>query len=159
MLVTKQEVIANAYSNSSIDESIFKDLYIDIAEQTHVRPALGQDLFDEIVSQNDAGTLTALNTTLLADFIKPSLYFYVKFEVTYENGIQTASLGVRENLDDFSTEVSFAKLAAYRRETFRQATLLKDKMIRFLDENSDDYPLFKCKIGTTFKKSGIFIPK
>ena len=62
-LITAAEVINRAFTNANTDTSLIKSTFIEISELNHIRPVLGEDLYNEILTQS-LGTLTALNSVL-----------------------------------------------------------------------------------------------
>ena len=65
-LITASEVISKAFTNSNTDTALIKDSFIDIAMYNHLRPVIGEDLYNLIVSEKNANvvwSLTAACTT------------------------------------------------------------------------------------------------
>ena len=154
-LITAAEVINRAFTNANTDTSLIKSTFIEISELNHIRPVLGEDLYNEILTQS-LGTLTALNSVLLESYIKDYLAFCVKFEVLPDISYNTTSQGVVENLADFTNPVSEKKLAFLRTETYRKADTFKKKMVEYLVDNHSDYPLWVNETsGGVIKKFGI----
>ena len=60
-LITSIEVIDNALLNGNLDPSLIKDTFIEVSQEEHIRPVLTQDLYDLLVSENDAQVFTVLN--------------------------------------------------------------------------------------------------
>ena len=50
------------------------------AQKIHIRNYIGSGLYNEIISQVQSGSLTALNTTLLDDYIIPALKWWTMVE-------------------------------------------------------------------------------
>lgn len=53
-LITATEVISKAFTNSNTDTSLIKDSFIDIAMYNHLRPVIGEDLYNLIISEKNA---------------------------------------------------------------------------------------------------------
>jgi len=105
-LITATQVRDNAFLNDNIDLALIKDSYIEISQEEHIRPILTQDLYDEIVSEKDASTLTTVNATLLNDFIIPSLAFYVALDIIPHLAIRTTNKGLMINTAETSDPAS-----------------------------------------------------
>ena len=72
--VTASEVIQNSFTNQATDTALISDSILDIAELAHIKPELGLDFYEELKTQNHStGTLSADNSTLVTDFLKPAL--------------------------------------------------------------------------------------
>lgn len=134
-LVTAQEVIDNVFTNNTVDPFIIKDYFIDVAQEEHIRPLIGDDLYDTIL----AGSLSAANQTLLDDYIKPCLYFYVKYEVITDMALNTTDKGIMVSESDFGSAASGRDRADLIAKAKKMGDTLADKLVRFLNDNSSSY--------------------
>ncbi len=142
-LITATEIIDLAFTNNTVDENIVKDSFIEIAQEEHIRPVLGDDLYDEIVTQNDAATLTAANQTLLDDYIVPALAFYSKYELMDDMSINTTDKGLQILESDFSRAANSDERGDMKNKAKKHGDTYADKMTRFLnDAPASDYPLY-----------------
>ncbi len=156
-LITPAETITRAFTNANMDTYLIKSTFIEIAELNHVKPFLGEDLYNAVVGGQ--------YVTLVNEYIKDYLAFCVKFEVLPDITYNTTSQGVVENLADFTNPVSEKKLNYLRQETYKKAETFKKKMHNYLDDNQDLYPDWtgcgccsKCSSGsggTVSKRHGI----
>ena len=80
-LVTATEVRDTAFLNDNIDLALIKDTYIEVSQEEYILPILTKDLYEAIVSQSALDTLTSVNATLLNDYIKPALCFFVAVDI------------------------------------------------------------------------------
>ena len=143
-LVTASEVVAQAFTNQATDLALISDSIIDIAELAHLKPELGLDMYEEIKTQNHNSTLTTANNTLLTDFIKPALCWYVRFEVMNEIQYNTTSAGLVVNVSDFSSPVNQEQFNQMKQDTYRKAKVMLDDMIAYITHNDqvNKYPLY-----------------
>ena len=72
ILTSDTEVVSKAYI-TLVDSSFIKDEVIDVAQDTYIRPILGDALFADVLANQSN------YTTLIADYIKPCIAFYVKY--------------------------------------------------------------------------------
>ena len=66
-LITASEVISKAFTNSNTDTALIKDSFIEIAQYNHLRPVLGEDLYNKLMSEKSASvvcTITASSATV-----------------------------------------------------------------------------------------------
>jgi hypothetical protein len=162
-LITAQEVINTSYTNKNTDIDLIGDAFIEVAQEEHIRPVLAGHLDDvdslyfEIVTQNDACTLTALNTTLLNDFIKPCLAFYVKYEMLMDMLVNTSSQGLQVLNTEFSNSASSSQRADLASKAKSHADTLRDKMVRYLEDEAraNDYPKYFPSKNTANRTSVI----
>jgi|TARA_R110002074_G_scaffold1973_5_gene11907 hypothetical protein len=61
-LITATEIIDRAFTNANTDTYLIKDTFIDVAELNHLRPFLGDNLYDTVVNEFSASTVW--NSTL-----------------------------------------------------------------------------------------------
>jgi len=143
-LVTASEVITNSFTNQATDTAIISDNIITISELAHLKPELGLDFYEELKSQAHGGTLTADNTTLMNDYLKPCLCWFVRFEVLNEIQYQTSSSGLMTNIDEFSTPVSPDVFNQMKQDTYRKAKILLDDMVAYIThaDQSGKYTLY-----------------
>lgn len=156
-LISAQEVISKSFTNKNTLELLIKENFIEVAQEQHIRPVLGDDFYDEIVTQNNDNNLSVDNKLLLNDFIKDALAFYVKFEVLDDISFNTTSKGVRAIDDEFTSPATDTQRANLALKIRSHADTLRDKMIRFIEDedNIDNYPTYKkfenvTKSVTTF---------
>ena len=238
-LITASEVISIAFTNSNTDTSLIKDSFIEIAQYNHLRPVIGEDLYNKIISEKTASvtwekaiasevtsgsanitsesvggyestmvgwyvkgtgipmfkdgytenednhytkvsswtddsnlvlnaTATATNdpTTLtfyspigylVKEHIKDLLAFAVKFEALPDMTYNSTSQGIVENIADFTTPVNSKKLSFLRNEIYKQAQTYKRRMVEFIEQEENNYPLYIKDDESTTKRSGIIM--
>jgi hypothetical protein len=154
MLINKSEVVSKAMTNANFDTHLIKSTFIEIAELNHVKPFLGDKLYDACSG--------GMYVTLTNNYIKDYLAFCVKFEVLPDITYNTTSQGVVDNMADFTSSVSEKKLNYLRQETYKKAETFKKKMHLYLDANTKLYPEWKgcgccgsCTSGSVSKRHGI----
>ncbi|MBS4057364.1 MAG: hypothetical protein KGZ82_08615 [Bacteroidales bacterium] len=84
-LITPSEIISLAYSES-IEEALFKEDLIIATQDRFIRPIVSSCLFDDLL-QNPASYATLIN-----NFIKPCLAFYVKLMIYNQQIAQNVNL-------------------------------------------------------------------
>lgn len=142
--VTASEVIQNSFTNQATDTALISDSILDIAELAHIKPELGLDFYEELKTQNHNSSLTTDNNTLVTDFLKPALCWFVRFEVMNEIQYNTTSAGLVTNISEFSNPVNVEQFNQMKQDTYRKAKVMLDDMIAFIqhEDQSGKYPLF-----------------
>ena len=142
--VTASEVVANAFTNQATDTALISDSILDIAELAHIKPELGLDFYEELKTQNHNGTLTTPNQTLVTHFLKPALYWYVRFEVMNEIQYNTTSAGLVVNVSEFSSPANVEQFNQMKSDTFRKAKVFLEDMLAYIrhQDQQRQYPLF-----------------
>ncbi len=145
MLITPNEVkqittatvsIADQWLNPSIKE----------AELTVCNNLLGKDLFNELVAQNDANTLTPDNQELL-DKLKTPLAYYTFYYSLPDLWIKSTEKGIVFKNSEFSANVDSTTMEFYSKMQFNKCLKYLDEVRNYLDDNTTLYPLYKssCK--------------
>ena len=167
-LITADEVISICFTNKNTDAFLVGDHFIEIAQEEYIRPALAfgelratESLYQTIVDQNNAGTLTTANAALLV-YIKPCLAFYVKAELINDMVMQTSSQGIQTPTPEGSSSATDTQRSDIKTQAIKHAETYRDKMIRFIEDvdNIDDYPLYNTgnnASSTVSVKGGIIM--
>ena len=142
-LITQSEVITLAYV-TEIDPSMIKSEVIRSAELKYIKPVLTSALYDDVIS--DSGSYT----TLLADYIKPCLAFFVKYAMLNQQLLETSQYtpGADPSVSPVLVEISTAVLLPrdHRRDTMREVLSIACSKQGLLQEYviSQNYPLYSA---------------
>lgn len=115
---------------------------IKLAQDEYIKPALGSDLYDEILDEMANSNLSAANDTLLTDFIKPCLKYYCLFEIGRDLTFKWMNKGVMSKNSDNSNSIDLEGLKQIRAEYKDKGELYRDELIRYLIANQTDYPSY-----------------
>ena len=156
--MTATEVIAKAIPNADFDVALL-DKRILKAQRKYVRALLSEDYYLEIQEEIATATLTADNTTLLNDYIKPMLAYYVIYEALPSIRNNVTSSGVMENTQEFATQSDRFDYASLRNQVLADAEDWRAELLYFIKEakqaDSSKYPEFGNTDTNTFNKYGI----
>lgn len=143
--MTIAEVKNLVLSNSNFDTKYLKN-HILSSQRRYLRDFLGEQYYDELTSQVAGSSLTADNSTVLEDYVKPCLAYYVVYEALPNVRNQITKGGIMNNISDTSEQSSFADFSHMRNDILGKADYLKEEISRYIkDEQKDDtskYPLF-----------------
>jgi len=156
-MMTVAEVKTNAIVDSNIDTAFF-DQYILMAQRKYIRGFLGNDYYEELLTQIAASSETSDNSTVIDSYIKPALAHYVVYECLPQLRNQIAKGGVFLNLSDTADAVSDLGYGQIREDYLAKADALREEIDFYIQDAQDDdsskYPLY-C--GTSNQNSGIII--
>jgi hypothetical protein len=158
--VTAQQVIDNAFTQLNTDPSLIRDQLIEQSQLKHIRPILGEDLYDLIVAQNNASSLTVANQYIFDNYIQKSLWWFVKYDVIadiqYKTGSKgitiPSSLGAAATTENAVTNVMIASL--------NTAISILERMTEYIEENLSDYPTYNSgdnPLNDTTIRNGIIL--
>jgi len=143
-LITASEIISIAFSNSNTDPYLFRDADIEYSQVRHLKPILGEDLYDEIVSQNDSSSLTALNTTLMDDYLINMLAHWSKWDMLQNYQKTESSKGIQILTQEFGRSVDSDEMVDHMTRIHRRAYILTKQMVDYIEheDNYKNYPLY-----------------
>ena len=159
-LINAIEVIENALLHDNIDPSLIKDTFIEVSQEEHIRPILTQDLYDLIVSEKNSGTFTGLNETLLNDYIKPALSFFVILDILPTLTLRITNKGLMINSSETSQAATREERLDIMTKYRELGKTMLEKMERYLDDNSISFTTYQngsSAIITTKLKGGIIL--
>ena len=135
--------------------------YFSVAQTARIRPFLGNDLTDELENQTQTNTLTPANVALLDNYLKQALAWYIYGYATNSESLRSEAKGLRINKDDTSDSVSAGLVEKIRMERFDIANMWLNETGEFLNQNKDDYPLWKAKLcentGNVPQSYGVYL--
>ena len=167
-LATSGEVISNSFTNANTDTALISTNTILLSELAHLKTAIGTKFYEELKKQNNVGDypavggLTEANQTLMDDFLIRTLCWFARFEVINEVQMNSTSMGIVNNIDEFSNVVDPSELNVYKQDTYRKAEIYLQDMLGFLNDsdNSADYPIYTANAPcnkSTYKNHGIIM--
>jgi hypothetical protein len=138
--MTAAEVITLSFTNKNTDTNLISTEVRKLAEIAHIMDAIGRDFYIHLKDAFDAGTQTTNETTLMTDWLKPTLAWFTRFELIVEIQHQSTSSGIVHNIPEFANVVSSDELNVYKQDTYRKGKVMLEQMIKFLDKNSTEFP-------------------
>jgi len=112
------------------------------AQELYIQDIIGSPLYSELKTQVVADTLTALNLTLVNDYIAPCLLKYVMTDAQVSLLYKFRNKSVLNDRSEFSNPIDF-KEHRYLKDFYQmKAERYAEKIERYLCANSSDYPLY-----------------
>lgn len=142
LIVSPAFVKENTVLHYNVDDGYLKPL-IDSIQNTFVRPILGSALFDEIQSQIKLNTVTALNETLIKEYLRDALKWEVCHKYTRIGTYKLNNKGAGTHSGDNFSPLSQQELVTAKSIFKDNADFYRKKLKLYLKENEDDYPLYK----------------
>lgn len=155
---------------SSFDSNVDTKLTnssIAYAQELYIMPVLGTDLYNEILTQYSAGTLSTANSNLLNNYIKPALAAYTIYETSDFLVYKFSNKGIMKEKSDTSDPISLSELQHFKGKLLSTAQFYGEKLIKYLMGNTTTYPLYLSGNNTIDKyrpngsniQGNIYIPK
>jgi len=125
----------------NIDETLFTQAVLYVQE-IFVKDICGTALYNELLDQVENSTLTALNTTLINDYLQPCLRYYIMAEMVRPLAIRFTNVGVMQNNTTHSQPVTGSDLTTTEDHYRNRAESLGTRASNYLCANESSYPLY-----------------
>ncbi len=125
--------------HDNVDEKL---IYPDIkaAQDTYLPRLLGTALFDKIIKDSNAGTLTGVYKTLVDDYVLDVLMNYVMSEIPIGISYQFWNKGILRKTADNTETPSAQEILMVKDKYLRRADMYADKLRRYLKSNYNSFP-------------------
>lgn len=127
--------------HNNVDEKLIKP-EIKTAQDMYILPALGSTLYNRIQVGITANNLTASEITLLDDYVVDTLVNYVLSELPQGMSFQFYNKGLLRKQGDNSEYPSMQDMIDISNRYKSRAEYYKQRLIKFLRQNSTTYPLY-----------------
>jgi len=133
-LITPTEVISAAFERQ-IEQAKVKEDTIEAVQIKHILPVLGEDFYDDVVANpGNYGDLIAQ--------IRPALAYFVKLYLLPHLWSEIGTVGIAQIQGRNRNAAGYDQLGEIKQQTIDLAKLYMNKLTKFLDDNSDSYPLY-----------------
>lgn len=147
--LTQVEFDTLCVKSKHVDTTWHKQAMVN-AQELDIRPCLGTALYDEITLQVATNTLTVANNALREMFAQALAYYTAKRAMYLGWGARVMPIGTVKNVDSTAENQTNYELSALRANLDSWANEYKSIAVKWLADNSDDYPLLpkeKCGCG------------
>lgn len=143
-------VISENLDNKLLEPTIIavQDLYL--------RDVLGKDLYEELITQINANTVTALNQTLLNDYIEPYLINKVISESVVDITYKLRNKAIMTTGSDLGSVANLTDLTKVQGQYNNRAQGYIKLLVDYMCDNGDDYPLY-CPKNTESTLGGFYL--
>ena len=143
-LITSAEVVALAFPDRNFLSAKILDSHIQVAQEAFLRPALGEDFYALLTSLTPEGD----NATLVNDYLKPALAYYVRFVILPDIMVHAANSGLNM-VQPQGTVIASDRQAGLLRDQARQnAETLLTVAMRYIQQNPSLFPLYEFSSTT-----------
>lgn len=131
----------NTVINGNVDSEILEP-FILLAQNVHIETIVGTKLYNNIIEEIIADTLSADNQTLLDDYLQPALLQWSLYESLPFINYKLTNKAISTKNSDNSDAVELDELH-YLRTTVRDvAEYMSERATKFLKTNESTYPLY-----------------
>jgi hypothetical protein len=141
LFITEQFIKDNTLIDGNVDMKYITTTIAD-AQRLHILPILGTGIYNELGTQINAGTLTALNTTLLDDYIQDALKFWVIYEGIDLFSYHITNKNISTKNSDNSQPVQQVDVIRLMDRNKEKAEWFSQRITKYLLANISSYPLY-----------------
>lgn len=149
-MITVKQILA--YFPNKSDDPAFFTSRLPIIYVQYIRPFLGKDFYNELLSQYNTDTLTVVNKEFMQDYLQPIIAHYAMYSGLALRRAEPTANGILQSLPEFGQNPTQDQVALSTNAILSSAESLVKYAKDFLKENASDYPLYRC----TDKISGGF---
>lgn len=131
----------NSVINSNVE---FKQLRPTIiaAQDMQIQQAIGSPMFDELKDQVTNSTVTSANQTLLENYIRPALMYWILAEIPLVLSYKVANKGIVTQDSDNASPAGMDSVNFLAQRYKSKAEWYTDRITDFLCANVTDYPTY-----------------
>ncbi len=139
--ISETKVKDNSFINGNVDDKVLVPVIMD-CQIDYILPIIGSGIYNELSSQITANSLTALNTTLLQDYIQPCLIKYVEMDIPIFLNFKYTNANMGKKNTDESVPMSLGEIKRVMDKCRTQAEMRGERITKFLKANYVDYPKY-----------------
>lgn len=140
LFVAVEDVKATGIVDENVDDKVIKDAILN-AQRIYIRDIIGSGIYDELDTQKQAGTLTALNTTLLSK-MKDALVYWSIYEGLDSFQYKIRNKAVMKSNSDNSQPIDTDELVRLADKYRNRAEYYSTRLKEYLMQNYNSYPLY-----------------
>ena len=130
----------NTVINGDVDSTLLEP-FILLAQNVHVETITGTSLYNELIAEIVADTLTADNKILIDDYIQPALTQWSLYEALPFVNYKLTNKAISTKNSDNSDPVELNELHYLREAVRNVAEYMSERATLYLKANPNKYPL------------------
>mgnify|MGYP000241602618 FL=1 len=139
LFISVQSIKDRTGLHANVDEKLVLP-EIKTAQDMYILPALGSALYNELQTAVEANSFTALQTTLLDDYIVDCLIYYVMSELPQGLSYQFYNKGLIRKTGENQESPSMQDMIDVANRYRARAEFYKQRLIKYLKQNNALYP-------------------
>jgi hypothetical protein len=141
LFISEQYIKDTSYIDENVDMKLLRSNIIE-TQDIRVPHMVGTALYEELKTQINAGTLTALNRTLLDSYISPCLKYWVLHDGAYIFQYKIMNKGIVTRSSENTETIQTGELDRLMDFFKGRAEDYQEKITNYLVENHLSYPLY-----------------
>lgn len=121
---------------------------IELVQDLNILPALGTDLYNQIVTQSTPPTtLTSANQTLLDDHILKCMVYFIQAKAPLVFQYRFMNKGIMTRTAENANPVDPTTLKMYQHDWLSAAEMYTQRMTNYILDNLSSYPAYQTNNG------------
>ena len=142
LFYTPTQIKEDTTVSKNVDEKYLIETIL-YCQDMYIHPKLGTTFYDELKADIVASTLTGVNKTLMDNYIRPALKWFVVAEAVYETSYKIANKGLVRNDGEHSDAADARALNVVYERYKDKGEWYTQRLIDYLCENETDYPNYQ----------------
>jgi len=152
-LVTTEQLKELTSISDTIDCELLQP-HLLIAQQLYVSAVLGDALYNDILVQFDAQTISGNSKTLLDEYIRPAIGFSSWYSAAPFLAYKTSRSGIQSQGSPDNTPVTPEELSLYITRVENYKNYYLKRLQNYLETNENDFPLYRTSNSQEVSKGG-----
>ena len=131
----------NTVINGDVDSELLEP-FIMLAQNVHIETVVGSKLYNSIIADIEADTLTGVDKDLVDNYLQPALVQWSLYEALPFINYKLTNKSIATKNSDNSDPVQLDELHYLRTNVRDVAEYMSERATKFLKNNTDLYPLF-----------------
>lgn len=141
IFISEQYIKDTSYIDENIDIKLLRNSILE-TQEVRIRSIVGTALYDELKTQITAGTRTALNITLLTDYIAPALKYWVLHDSALILTFKIMNKSIVKRTAENTETIQATDLDRLMDFFKNRAEYYSERITKYLLEESNSYPLY-----------------
>jgi hypothetical protein len=141
LFISEETLLDNSIINENVSYTQIRPTVIKVQEM-RIQPIVGSPLYGELVSQVVSGSTSALNQTLLEDYIQPAMIQWLYYELPMVLAFKYMNKGMVRRTSEESSQMSMEEITRLTDKVKNDAEWYSERITRYLMENRNSYPLW-----------------
>lgn len=151
-LITASEAITIAFLDKNFPAAKIKDSLIDIAQEEYIRTAIGEDFYNAINVEDPPSQYD----DLIGNYLQPALAYFILYLMLPEISMQITGSGINVAQTLTGQSGTDKQREMLRDQALANGNTLLSKAIRYIEDNEEDFPLYRNRILTKVRGGVIF---
>tara|TARA_R110002020_G_scaffold183360_8_gene379674 strand:- start:2657 stop:3220 length:564 start_codon:yes stop_codon:yes gene_type:complete len=146
LFISSEKLKIETALNESVDDNLLHP-YILRAQDTKILPILGTDLYDDLKSHIDAGSVASHNATLLNTYIAPTLVQFAFAELLPVLRLRFVNNSIQIQQSEQGVAATYGDIKPIMNNAVDAAQFYRQRCIDYLEFNSSLFPKYTTNSG------------